>query len=70
MVLWLGCWCWCSVCARSGGPSVFSHAYDDGATQQGAIIAKGYERVGTNGQVVIEESPTMLDEIDFTEVRP
>lgn len=25
--------------------------------------------MGTNGQVVIEESPTMLDEIDFTEVR-
>lgn len=36
---------------------------------QGAIIAKGFDRVGSNGQVVIEESPTMLDEIDFTEVR-
>jgi hypothetical protein len=36
---------------------------------QGAIIAKGFERVGSNGQVVIEESPTMLDEIDFSEVR-
>ncbi|TFJ81595.1 hypothetical protein NSK_006846 [Nannochloropsis salina CCMP1776] len=38
-----------------------------GSAVMGAIIAKGFERVGTNGQVVIEESPTMLDEIDFTE---
>ncbi|GAB5031781.1 molecular chaperone [Nannochloropsis oceanica] len=38
-----------------------------GSAVMGAIIAKGFERVGVNGQVVIEESPTMLDEIDFTE---
>lgn len=36
---------------------------------QGAIIAKAFERVGANGHVVIEESPTMTDDVDFTEVR-
>mmetsp|Transcript_29323 Transcript_29323/g.40302 ORF Transcript_29323/g.40302 Transcript_29323/m.40302 type:complete len:576 (+) Transcript_29323:49-1776(+) len=33
----------------------------------GAIIAKAYERVGDTGSTVVEESQTLIDEIEFTE---
>lgn len=33
----------------------------------GAIIAKAYEKVGDTGSTVVEESQTLLDEIEFTE---
>lgn len=33
----------------------------------GAIIAKAYERVGENGSTVVEESQTLIDEVEFTE---
>jgi chaperonin GroEL len=33
----------------------------------GAIIAKAYEKVGETGSTVVEESQTLLDEIEFTE---
>lgn len=33
----------------------------------GAIIAKAYEKVGENGSTVVEESQTLLDEVEFTE---
>jgi hypothetical protein len=36
---------------------------------QGAFIARAFERVGPNGHVVIEESATSSDDLDFTEVR-
>lgn len=38
-----------------------------GSNIMGAIIARAFERVGETGHVVIEESPTMYDEVDFTE---
>lgn len=33
----------------------------------GAIIAKAYEKVGDTGSTVVEESQTLLDEVEFTE---
>lgn len=33
----------------------------------GSIIAKAYEKVGDTGSTVVEESQTLLDEIEFTE---
>lgn len=33
----------------------------------GAIIAKAYEKVGENGSTVVEESQTLIDEVEFTE---
>lgn len=33
----------------------------------GAIIAKAYEKVGDTGSTVVEESQTLVDEIEFTE---
>jgi chaperonin GroEL len=33
----------------------------------GAIIAKAYEKVGETGSTVVEESQTLLDEVEFTE---
>ena len=33
----------------------------------GAIIAKAYEKVGETGSTVVEESQTLIDEIEFTE---
>ena len=33
----------------------------------GAIIAKAYEKVGETGSTVVEESQTLVDEIEFTE---
>jgi len=33
----------------------------------GAIIAKAYEKVGENGSTVVEESQTLVDEVEFTE---
>mmetsp|Transcript_3524 Transcript_3524/g.7323 ORF Transcript_3524/g.7323 Transcript_3524/m.7323 type:complete len:582 (+) Transcript_3524:39-1784(+) len=33
----------------------------------GAIIAKAYEKIGETGSTVVEESQTLLDEIEFTE---
>lgn len=33
----------------------------------GAIIAKAYEKVGDTGTTVVEESQTLVDEIEFTE---
>jgi len=33
----------------------------------GAIIAKAYEKIGETGSTVVEESQTLIDEIEFTE---
>jgi chaperonin GroEL len=33
----------------------------------GAIIAKAYEKVGDTGSTVVEESQTLIDEVEFTE---
>jgi len=33
----------------------------------GAIIAKAYEKIGDTGSTVVEESQTLVDEIEFTE---
>eukprot|EP01033_Poteriospumella_lacustris_P010377 gene10377-7378_t len=33
----------------------------------GAIIAKAYEKVGETGSTVVEESQTLVDEVEFTE---
>jgi chaperonin GroEL len=33
----------------------------------GSIIAKAYEKVGDTGSTVVEESQTLLDEVEFTE---
>jgi len=33
----------------------------------GAIIAKAYEKIGETGSTVVEESQTLVDEIEFTE---
>lgn len=33
----------------------------------GAIIAKAYEKVGDTGSTVVEESQTLVDEVEFTE---
>ena len=33
----------------------------------GSIIAKAYEKVGETGSTVVEESQTLLDEVEFTE---
>jgi chaperonin GroEL len=33
----------------------------------GAIIAKAYERIGETGSTVVEESQTLVDEVEFTE---
>jgi chaperonin GroEL len=33
----------------------------------GAIIAKAYEKVGETGSTVVEESQTLIDEVEFTE---
>jgi chaperonin GroEL len=33
----------------------------------GAIIARAYEKVGETGSTVVEESQTLLDEVEFTE---
>jgi chaperonin GroEL len=35
--------------------------------QQPAIIAKAYEKVGDTGSTVVEESQTLIDEVEFTE---
>ena len=37
------------------------------SASMGAIIAKAYEKVGETGSTVVEESQTLLDEIEFTE---
>ena len=42
-------------CIASGSPSM------------GAIIAKAYEKIGETGSTVVEESQTLVDEIEFTE---
>jgi chaperonin GroEL len=38
-----------------------------GSPSMGAIIAKAYEKIGETGSTVVEESQTLLDEIEFTE---
>ena len=37
------------------------------SASMGAIIAKAYEKVGENGSTVVEESQTLIDEVEFTE---
>lgn len=37
------------------------------SASMGAIIAKAYEKVGDTGSTVVEESQTLIDEIEFTE---
>lgn len=37
------------------------------SASMGAIIAKAYEKVGETGSTVVEESQTLLDEVEFTE---
>jgi chaperonin GroEL len=37
------------------------------SASMGAIIAKAYEKVGETGSTVVEESQTLIDEIEFTE---
>mmetsp|Transcript_24238 Transcript_24238/g.38371 ORF Transcript_24238/g.38371 Transcript_24238/m.38371 type:complete len:593 (-) Transcript_24238:522-2300(-) len=38
-----------------------------GATAMGAIISKAFEKVGDTGSTSIEESQTLIDEVEFTE---
>ena len=38
-----------------------------GSPSMGAIIAKAYEKIGETGSTVVEESQTLVDEIEFTE---
>lgn len=38
-----------------------------GSPSMGAIIAKAYEKIGETGSTVVEESQTLLDEVEFTE---
>ena len=37
------------------------------SASMGAIIAKAYEKIGDTGSTVVEESQTLIDEIEFTE---
>lgn len=37
------------------------------SNSMGAIIAKAYEKVGETGSTVVEESQTLVDEVEFTE---
>lgn len=37
------------------------------SNSMGAIIAKAYEKVGDTGSTVVEESQTLVDEVEFTE---
>jgi chaperonin GroEL len=38
-----------------------------GSTEMGRIIAQAFDKVGENGSTVVEESQTLVDEIEFTE---
>jgi chaperonin GroEL len=38
-----------------------------GSKAMGAIIARAYEQIGETGSTVVEESQTLLDEVEFTE---
>lgn len=38
-----------------------------GSTEMGNIIAQAYDRIGETGSTVIEESQTLVDEVEFTE---
>ena len=38
-----------------------------GSVDMGRIIAQAFDRVGENGSTVVEESQTLVDEIEFTE---
>ena len=38
-----------------------------GSTEMGRIIASAYEKIGDTGSTVVEESQTLVDEIEFTE---
>jgi chaperonin GroEL len=38
-----------------------------GSVEMGRIIAQAFDKVGENGSTVIEESQTLVDEIEFTE---
>lgn len=38
-----------------------------GSVEMGRIIAQAFDRVGENGSTVVEESQTLVDEIEFTE---
>jgi len=38
-----------------------------GSIEMGRIIAQAFDRVGENGSTVVEESQTLVDEIEFTE---
>ena len=38
-----------------------------GNVAMGNMIAKAFEKVGETGSTVVEESQTLLDEIEFTE---
>jgi chaperonin GroEL len=37
------------------------------SASMGAIIAKAYEKIGDTGSTVVEESQTLVDEVEFTE---
>lgn len=38
-----------------------------GSPSMGAIIAKAYDKIGETGSTVVEESQTLVDEVEFTE---
>merc|ERR1711871_40845 len=38
-----------------------------GSASMGAVIAKAYEKIGETGSTVVEESQTLIDEVEFTE---
>eukprot|EP00611_Tribonema_gayanum_P023368 TRINITY_DN489_c0_g1_i4.p1 TRINITY_DN489_c0_g1~~TRINITY_DN489_c0_g1_i4.p1 ORF type:complete len:621 (-),score=256.42 TRINITY_DN489_c0_g1_i4:280-1923(-) len=38
-----------------------------GSSVMGSIISQAFEKVGENGSTVVEESQTLVDEVDFTE---
>lgn len=52
----------------SGNADLLSIAtISSNSASMGAIIAKAYEKVGETGSTVVEESQTLIDEIEFTE---